>query len=105
MRLTVSLYDEQVDVNRTGCDDTRRFSLLFPTGVLHAGDAFGNVINLDFPETGTYTVVLRPRRTREAAATFRREWPGAAELPVDQAREVLDRWAGIERYQVTVFPA
>jgi len=103
--LTVSLYDAPVGVDPTGWDSTRRFTLPFPTGVLHAGDGFGNVINLELPHTGSYAVILQYSGRDEAAATLLREWPVAAALPLDQTREVLDRWAGLERYQITVFPA
>ena len=102
--LTVSLYDEPVRADRAGWDDTLRFSLPFPTGVLHAGDAFGNVVNMNMPDTGRYVVVLQHAGREEAAETSRREWPAASELGYEQMRDVLDQWAGLERYQVTIYP-
>ena len=104
IRLTVSLYDEPVAPDCAGWDGTLRFTLPFPTGVLHAGDAFGNVINMNLPDTGRYVVVLQHAARDEAAMTLQREWPAVAALEYERRREVLDRWAGLERYRVTAHP-
>jgi hypothetical protein len=105
VRLTVAIHDEPSTVQREPWQDTRRFILPFPTAHLHAGDEFGNVINLNLPVTGPWAVTVQYRGRSEAVETLKRIWPQAAALPLPQTMEELEKYAAIEEYAITLFPS
>lgn len=105
IRLTVDLHDQPTPPDTVQWDgEPAQFSLPFPSATLHAGDAFGNAITMPLPAEGRYTVIIQHAGRDEATRALAQVWPDAAQLPLDDARDLLDRWAGVERYRVTVFP-
>ena len=104
IELTVELHDRPVTSDMEAWDGSARFTIPFPTANLHAGDAFGNVINIALPSDGTYTVQVQYAGRDDAMRALQQVQPQATELQGDEARDVFDQWAGVEKYRVTLFP-
>ncbi|MEU8238921.1 hypothetical protein AB0C07_11795 [Actinoplanes missouriensis] len=100
--VSVTVDDDLTSLDRHG-DGTVRFTIPFPTAQLHAGDAFGNAITMDLPRAGAYSVTIEHTGRERAREILSELLPHTADLHGDELRDVLNQWAGTERYQVTLF--
>jgi hypothetical protein len=103
INLTVSVYDEPVRADGTW-ERQDTFTVPFPTARLYAGDGFGHAIEVTLPHNGVYTVTLRCSGRDQATIRLRDVLPLAVQMPAEPMRQYLDQWAGLENYDVIVFP-
>ena len=99
------MWDGTPDPPDGGWHASARLALDCPEGPLLLGSPTGGVVVVaDLPAgPGRYGVEVLGAGRADAVAALERLGPDLDRLPTPEARQLLDQFAGVERYQVRVW--